>query len=128
MRDMPKTNKVQERPTVKVTVTLDMRKDVYEEFTRLFDATSQQEWFNWATNDLTKHLVWEAPEHLHEWLESQRERQRKEAETKKIKPQILFTLTGEQAREHIENGNILSCTTYTKAEDGEDKVEFYLSG
>lgn len=124
---MPETTDIKQYPTVKVNVTLNMRKDVYEEFTRLFDAKRQQEWFNWAANDLTKHLLWEGPEILQEWLDYQRESQRKEAKQTETKSEILFTLTG-KARRHIEHGDVLSCTYYRKEEDGEDRLEFYLSG
>lgn len=115
------------KETVQLTVTLEVDKATYEEFKSRFDETSFREVAASVMDDTMEQFN-DDPAVREYWLDRQAARNQREAKKAEAKPPILFTLTGEQAREHIENGNILSCTTYTKAEDGEDKVEFYLSG
>jgi hypothetical protein len=113
----------------RITVTVEVDKAKYEQFRKIFDEQSWKDFVNYCVN--SGHLdevLGDNPELMAAFLKAQTERQAREAKQTEVKPEILFTLTGEQARRHIEDGDTLSATVYTKEEDGEDRIEFYLTG
>jgi hypothetical protein len=109
---------------VKVPTILEVDKATYEEFRKTYDEISFVDMASSVMVDTMEQFT-DNPGDDTYWLPAQRERERqaKEAKQTEAKPEILFTLKGEQARRLIENRDILSSTHYPD----KDIVEFYLT-
>ena len=70
LKEKPKTVR-----KVSFETTIRLSKNTYGDFARVFDDKSRRDFCSWAASSMIKHLMYENPDLLNEWLKWQLKRQ-----------------------------------------------------